>query len=70
MNLFVGIILSLCAVGILGGFYMLLRNQWVFAFRMRQIDEDHERFQSMVSYDEMMLRFWCWDSSPETWKKR
>lgn len=51
--------LAIYCLGIAFGFYMLIRNEWVFYQRCRFVGTI--QYHRLPSYAEMMLRFWIWD---------
>lgn len=52
---------SSCALLLLGCFYMLFRNYWVYKNRIRLLHNNYPAYQKLPEYDTMMLRFWVWD---------
>lgn len=57
------IITVLCLIVIIWSLFGLVRNQWVFTKRMWIIANDLSNYDTYLSYDEMLLRFWVWDIS-------
>lgn len=59
MNLFLKVLLIICAIGLVVCLYMFIRNHWVFRNRVRLIGTpDYHR---LPSYDYMMSRWWVWN---------
>lgn len=52
----VAISLVLIAMG-----YMLNRNQWVYNTRSHVNRHNSAKYDKLMTYDEMMVRFWEWD---------
>ena len=42
-------------------FVMTIRNNWVFKVRMKLLDSCREDYDKLMSYDQMMFRFWVWN---------
>ena len=43
------------------GFYMFVRNEWVYRQRTRMIDRDIDQYMRLPSYDRMLYgRWWIW----------
>lgn len=69
-------LLGLCLTVMIGCFYMLVRNAWVYRWRTKAIDFAYNRPTSewfamgmpgpdafIASYNQMMRRFWVWDAA-------
>lgn len=63
MDIFI-IVLGVVAAGTVG---MMIRNVWVFKVRTRCLDAsrwdgtNHDPYDRLPSYGEMLWRFWIWD---------
>ncbi len=53
------ILWSIWAFLMLAIIYMWVRNDWVHKVRIANIDQP--RYDELLSYNQMMLRFWVWD---------
>lgn len=55
------IIIAIWTATLAWGFYMLVRNEWVYRERMRMIDRDFEQYLRLPRYEVMMwCRWWVW----------
>ena len=60
LAIFFSVAITVCSLGMAFCVYMLWRNQRVYEFRMRLIDEDMDRYNQLPGYDEMVNRWWVW----------
>lgn len=40
---------------------LLVRNEWVFNARMKMIEDDYAKYETLEKYEVMMKKFWIWD---------
>jgi hypothetical protein len=59
-NIFL-VLLSIGILGIIFGFFMLFRNNWVYIKRSEILNNDYMELKKLIPYTAMVLRFWCWD---------
>lgn len=56
------VLLSVCLILYVIGFYFLKRNEWVLNLRLKIIDLDLELYRKLPSYNIMLYKyFWIWD---------
>lgn len=41
--------------------FFQIRNNWVFKTRKNMIDDDFQKYKTLVDYNTMLFRFWIWD---------
>jgi len=54
-------LVGICVLGLIWCQFMLIRNAWVYRVRTRLLHADMGRYDKLVSYEEMLRRFWIWD---------
>jgi hypothetical protein len=61
------ILIGVSVCGLTSAMFILIRNQWVFKTRMRILHASrwdgrrHIEYDSLPTYDQMMLQFWNWN---------
>lgn len=59
--MFINIYLSFMILMNILFFYILIRNDLVYNYRVELLYSDRNKYLLLPSYNEMMYKFWIWD---------
>lgn len=60
MEFFLSAVKCVCIASIALSLYLLVRNYFVFTYRMKVINTNFDRYDLLPSYHTMMWKFWVW----------